>query len=1398
MLRCRTVSRQGREHERARRAEARTQIQVHRAADGGRDRSRIAREISQWSTVMAALTFTNSGTDTLIGSTGNDTFTLSDDTFLVSKDVAQGMGGYDKLIVTNQISQLTDDAQFAGVRNIQELDYAKSTTGVQLLNMGSQFAASGIRTIDASLVVNTVQINLSAVDAQNMVITGGTGSNAITGTAHNDLVRIRADTLTGADSLVGGGHDISKIATADLRLREGDVLQLFQDTGTVNITDDKLGSVLDFNTLSLSGKAAFNLTLGSNAQDHNLDLIDASAASGVVKIDASARSDQYEILFSGAGLTATDMVKGTLGLTTLGITDKAALADASFTQVTGVRTIEVVNNSTVADYTGAKIVLGAKSLAAGVNRIVNNSGEELTVDAGARSDTIAFFGGAGKDSFIGTQGQNVFLAGGGDDSLSLKEATLTAADVYAGAAGTDALHILDSDGKTAITDNVFAGISGVEQLVFDATGKQTVTLGGNADLAGIVNVDASKLTGAFALDVTGLTRDIDIIAGSGDNNIKLDGTTSQAVYFVSTKLNAGDVVTGVNSFSGEVHLTDAVKLADTYFATLKTNITNIDVLSFDNAGKGQSLTAGANFKAFQASSTITHVNATTDQGFTFDFSKYDGAGLEATGGAGDDVFLVAANSFLTYSGGNGNDSFRMTSATFQSQQYNVQGQGGFSDEILLLDSATQITDAAFAHPDAFTGVSGVEILRLGATKGAAYDITLGSNAQTAKLTTVDASLAGVDVKIDASALTTERLTVTAGAKNNTLTGGSNSDTFLFDAKTFNASDTVDGGSSGTLGDILRFTTGGVIAAGAFAGTQHIERIFLSDAGNTVTLTDALVASSEGLGGLPALPNGATFDFEVDGGKGADKVDLSALTDASKHIEVIAGLGADTFTGSIGDDTFVFAKDADLTSADVVKGGLGHDLVFVQLGTYGSDIFKGLSSIEEVAFGAFAGTGTATKLTLNNDAFKGSDLNPDGSRDLTIHLYDGAASTVDASGVTSRLNHVTVFLDNVANDTFIGSANADTIGFTDANGFNLDAGDKIDGAGGADTLLLQLTDSASALTDAQLAGVSNVERLEVNIDSGANNKITLGANALAAGITEVTDTSNSGDAMALDATAYTGNLTVTGNTAGSNYDFALGSGNDTVRIISAFLFGGADVIKGGSGTNTLDFVGGGSIGDAGFTKVQKFQDFVGEGGSFDLTLDSNAKATGLSSFDLSHSQGENTVTLGSNFTSGIDITGGDGNDTITGNKSSDMTVTGGSGADVLTGGTGNDTYVYELGSDSFMTDKNDTGHADVIDNFTGHSSGAGDIIDLSAFGLGGGFTILAGNTAADLSAAVTQLQGTLNAFDNTHHVAIVNGATQTFVFVDIGKNDQFDFGSDIAISIVGTGKIAAIGAEPISL
>ena len=437
---------------------------------------------------------------------------------------------------------------------------------------------------------------------------------------------------------------------------------------------------------------------------------------------------------------------------------------------------------------------------------------------------------------------------------------------------------------------------------------------------------------------------------------------------------------------------------------------------------------------------------------------------------------------------NDDNEFLFTSATLQSTDTITGGStGGFID-LLALTSAGTISAAQFA------GVTNVEQL----------DLPIGTNNITLTNGLVSGSSLGYfviadgtgDDTVDGSTITTEALHFYASGGNDTYKGGGGGNDYLFAPVDLTSADTIVGGAGF---DVVQLTAGGALAANALANVSNIEAIFLSNAGNGVTLTNGSIAGST-LGYLAVVD-----------GSGNDTVDASGVTAGTTV--VYASGGGDTFTGGSGSSSiyYLFAP-TNLTSADTIHGGAGFDVV--QLTAAGALAANALANVTNIDALYLSSGGNS--VTLTNGAVAGSSLG------YFVVVGGAGNDSVDATAVSGSQIH---FYANGGSDAFTGGSGTDI--FT-TSAANLDASDSFNGDGGTDYLQIATNGAVSA---ASLAGVSNIEFLELQ----------------------------SGGSVVLANTLATSRLVADGSGAADSFD---GSGV-TSYAIDFHGFGGADTMKGGS-------------------------------------------------------------------------------------------------------------------------------------------------------------------------------------------------------------------------------------------
>ena len=1206
-------------------------------------------------------------------------------------------------------------------------------------------------------------------------------NDTVAGTNQDDVVTGTGADWQATDTINGGAGN--------------DLLQITALSASQATADDSLFQhVSNLETLSLLGKFAETVKLGTFSDAAGIVELDGSGLAGNLAVDASGRVsgitidaakgantltgtvDNDTFRFTSAGLDKLDKVDGggVGDADTIQITDKAALTDAAFLHVTNVERVALGGGAR--DYTGQKVTLGALSVAAGITEVDVLDSQGATLDATARATGMTLEGGAGNDVFKASKsGQDTFDGGNGDDSFQTGGVKFGAGDVIDGGAGRDEVRIMDS-AAASIVDFDFQFDQNLETLAFNAPGKETVSLGFYATQSGIDTVDASKMTGGLNLTLdANMTNTLTVKLGTGVDHLSLGDAGAHIVALKSTSLTAADTMTGAVAKSDALELTDAVKLTDKYFLNLQ-GVTNFNYLELDGSAKGQSVVAGANFDKVMGSAgtsgiaTVLATTAATTSSFIFDLSKSKLATtVLIAGGGGHDTFIAGqADTFFAGATAT-NDQGVADSFLFKSQWLDANDRviGGKStaDELVILDDATAIVDADF------TKVQKVEHLRLGAgAPNTSYTLTLDAKAQTAGIDWIDASHAGVNVTVNAQGMTSGS-TFIAGAKNNIFNGGTGDDVFMIDAKSLNAGDKIDGGTSAN-GDTLQITSGGTISAAALANVQNVEHIRLSDKGNTLVMSDAVAMTGEVQ--FQTLDGYQLFGSEyVFTGKGKDTVDLSHVTGAAGGIDVIGSGGHDKYIGSVGVDTFIFQHASDLAGTQL-NGGGGNDTLVLGSGTYTAAALKGVSHIEGVILTDTDPTADFN-LTISNALMKTSDSHGFvvlTNQNLTGHI------TVDASGVTDPTASLTFFPSTVGTTvTLKGTAGADNFYFGENGGvLTLDANDTVAGNGGNDTIgLLTQFNGTVSLTDSDLDHVSGIETL--GLITGANTTLAMDPDAVfeKAGISEINGFGSAGK-LDIDALNYSAGLLVH---AGQSTDtIKLGIGSDTIEFDNpgggnqAQLTTG-DVLDGRGGHDALLFVGNASIADAAFTNVSSMEEIDFKQGTFSVTLGAHSDATGIHTIDASQA-GQLVLVDGTLATNALGITGSSHADILGGGSSADR-ITGGGGGDFMAGGGGSDTFVYQSAADSRQLAGNDISHVDSIGDFS-----SGDTIDLTTLHLG---TVSAVTNLGTVASFATVDTGN---FYNGHQVAAAYqvASNTTRIYVDTNHDGSFNLNQDIVINLVG--------------
>src|SRR4051812_16735553 len=530
----------------------------------------------------------------------------------------------------------------------------------------------------------------------------------------------------------------------------------------------------------------------------------------------------------------------------------------------------------------------------------------------------------------------------GDYNIFQSPATLQSTDTVTGGAASPFVDNLEVTATGTLAAAQFQGVTGVEQLILSSAGNN-VTLT-NALVAGTStgNFRVEGGAGDDTVDASFITNftPVSFIAGTGNDSFKGGNGRSDSV-FAANALTSADTVVGGAAADFLYFLTAGAVAVDAF-----ANVSAIEGIVFDSGGNSVTLTdslvSGSSVGVFRIG-----------------------------GGAGDDVVDASAVSAtaLTFIAGTGADKITAGSSNgnyvFADLTAADTVQGGSGIETVDFANAGAVSAADFAN---VTNIEGL-VLNAGGS-----DVTLTNSLVAGTSTGFFWILGGAGSDtVDASAISNgTAVSFLAGSGADTFKGGNGRNDSVFAADELTSADTVTGGS---FIDTLYFLTPGEVAATAFANVTDIEGLGLDPGGNTVTLTDSLVAGS------------SIGSFRVGGGAGADIVDASAISNATP-ITFATGSGANNLKGGNGFDVFLVP---DSTFADI-DGNDGFDRITATTAAQSLDLTANATKIHDIEIIDLASSAGAT-LTLT--AADIGLINPGAG--TSLYVLGGADDTVSTDG-----------------------------------------------------------------------------------------------------------------------------------------------------------------------------------------------------------------------------------------------------------------------------------------------------------------------------------------------------------------------------------------------------------------
>lgn len=1187
----------------------------------------------------ATVTITGGDNDTIrnvenfIGGSGNDTITGDSAINYLNggagNDTLFGMGGADVLTDTSGINTFVGGAgndTISGTGNaanswldysldgINEGAYTDLTYGL-IQNVSTNRGSDLITAIDH--ITGSAYNDLFYGNNNVNTILGGDGNDTIEGYGGNDTLDGGAGTsdtlryyyenkinVTLAD---GGADTTVQIWNGSNWTAHNDLVRNFENiegsnSATSSLNSDTISGNSSNNTIigyagndSLYGGGGADYIDGGSDNDtiaggDGADILYGGNGNDVIRANATSYTGtntgdgDHDTVFGGAG---QDFIYGAMDGDTLYGNDASTIDGSDwlrYNEYAGGVIVDMTAN-TARDATNASL----SDTVYGFTHVLASSSFDNTVYGNTSNNSIIF--GSGNDEYYASNlasntsnnyGSDIVDMSSGNDEIYFHVAELTSGDSINGGDGIDTLFIRDTG---TLSNAQFSNVSNVEIIQLSSTGSNNITLDKND-----VTIIGGTLNDVFNYALSSFDSH-DTINGSGGNDTLVftsAGTLTSAMLSSVTNFEKIQLANGTNNVTVDIStISGASLVGGTGADTFNYSIANLS--SADSIDGG----SGIDTLAFLDAGTIN------DSQFT-SLSNIEKIQLYA----GNNTLNIGANesalSGVSLIGTTGVDTFVYTASALTDGTANASIIGAGSNDVLKITGSSGSDAVIDANLGRF---SGINTLDLTSYTGSGASVSLGSNATTMGLATINASSNTNVMTIDASSMSSA-VTINAGSALDTLRGGSGADVINITA----AKAIIDGNGGS---DVLNIN-GAITQDGSLI--SEIETINVN--ANT-SITNALsgvsamsVASGQTLNMDASLISGDTMSISNSGtvilnnsdsntfgtitmtGAGALRVNGdndNALINLST-LGVSGYSGTITITGGAGDDQLTGTA-----RADTLYGGSGNDTL---LGGSGTDYLDGGADDDTYRFTAAGDISS----DVVNDTGGGTDL----------IWADFNAATVDFSGITATGIEGLKFYQAATAQT-LSISRAQAAMYTDFIGF----------AGATD--IVNVTNVTSSLNMNSGKTYTNVSKVVINGSGGTAMTLTGAAN--------VSNSITGGNGA---------DVIVAGELADT---LAGGSSNDTFQFVSGYL-NSSDIVSDSSGTADVLHITDSSatISDAMLTNVTNVEVLRLSGGTNSVTLgtEANNGGAGLTTVDLTAG---GTNTINNSTINNISIAGGAGSDTL---------------------------------------------------------------------------------------------------------------------------------------------------------
>lgn len=980
--------------------------------------------------VVAGSSFVlTTGTDTVIGTAGNDSITGDKTTFAAGTDQI-----IDQSSTDNDTLTITTDAAVS----------ATTITNVESINVAI-----------ASLTTSALDVDASKI----------TGAQVLTVT-RSDLV-VGGSTLTGgSDSSVSGVS-----ATAIPKVVAGAGVKTFavNQTNGTDVTKSVAGVVVDASgvtgAVTVTGSATVNADASTNtvtvkaingaaaAENAKTVVVNAAKAKNV-QIDTNTSLLTGSVSVNAAAATQVDIDNATGGGTL-----NAAKAAETTTEAAGISignidasgfTVVTGSYAKVSSAIAAEILV--EGTANGDDSVTISAGGFLklnTASDGSGSDQVELVSLSGNDAAVtyevtgGTASQYT-LTGGQNVTIKDAASALNDKTVVDSTSGGTTTVILDGSVNSAVADLSKVAVdkfSIAADLATSSTNLATLATGAAVEIAfdqtGL-NLDSKTTDGTLSVstgddtaangttieitvddlittDVKTLNIDATVGKLTGDdlnvgsaNTVVITGT--KAVTFDGDYVASGASAALSGNVAKEINAsaaTGAITLNVGLTKTVSTGTGN-DVLVFDDGVLARDDGASSTAALTGNAATVYAVASGAGDDAVTITSAADAATFDT--GAGDDTVTISDDNKYVVVTGAGDDTVKMGVAA----NAKLLAGDGTSDKLELTANAAY----DFSSLTEFA-ISGFETLDITATGNAVTVLNNAFNAQAIKVVG-DAAADSLVIKgndttgstadtIDASRVTrsgTITLTLDGGAGADVITGSAGADTIIGGA----GADVIDGG----LGTDTLSVAGLYDASSPYFKDTVVSATTDATAGVVVNLGATAVSEASILSKVAGYLGGTLTEVAAGSANylyAADKTTNASAVDSITNVEnVVGSAGRDYIVGTAGDNVITGAGGADFISV-----GLGTDTVkFASLNdstkVAKASALSGTITITN-AFDVITGLGGGDKLDVSSiyttDITLGTSLIAStvsaAAASIVRGIYDAAAGTWAAGTTDTTYN-----------------------------------------------------------------------------------------------------------------------------------------------------------------------------------------------------------------------------------------------------------------------------------------------------------------------------------------------------------------------------------------------------------